>query len=370
MAKLVQKSCYLGNLAQLVTSPTRIQHNSVANTTAVSCIDHVYTNARFRCSSVNITSFGASDHSIIEYIRYLKIPPTPARTIVKRSYKYFDCEAFLQDLRKINWSDVYRCTEVDAAVDIFTHHFTAVLNNHAPWIRYQQRRHYSHWITEDTKSLIKQRDNQKKKYEDLALKGDTAAAEEAWKAYKQVRNKVNNKKKYEEKSFKSHLIASSLGCPSKLWSSAKNLMDWKQVGGPPTQLSIDGVMVTSPSKIAKEMNEFFLNKVEKIRQGIRNIPNLLTGPKKVMQNKNCQLDFKAVSVKKINQLIKLMKISRSTSIDELDNFCLKISADIIDIPIHHIITLSISQKKFPESWKLSKVIPLHKKDCRLNRKKL
>ena len=75
-----------------------------------------------------------------------------------------------------------------------------------------------------------------------------------------------------------------------------------------------------------------------------------------------------VTIEKVNKLLKSLKNTRSTSIDELDNFCVKISADIIDKPLYHIITLSIIQKKFPRNWKYSKVIPLHKKGDRLDRK--
>ena len=74
------------------------------------------------------------------------------------------------------------------------------------------------------------------------------------------------------------------------------------------------------------------------------------------------------TVAKVNKLLKKLKNSRSCSIDELDNFCIKISADLICKPLHHIITLSILQSKFPASWKFSKVIPLHKKESKLERK--
>ena len=43
-------------------------------------------------------------------------------------------------------------------------------------------------------------------------------------------------------------------------------------------------------------------------------------------------------------------------------------ADVIDKPLHHVITLSILQKRFPTSWKLIKVIPLHKKHSKLEMK--
>ena len=60
--------------------------------------------------------------------------------------------------------------------------------------------------------------------------------------------------------------------------------------------------------------------------------------------------------------------SRSTGVDELDNFSVKLSADYIAQPLHHIVTLSILQKRFPSSWKYSKVLPLHKKLDQLERK--
>ena len=70
----------------------------------------------------------------------------------------------------------------------------------------------------------------------------------------------------------------------------------------------------------------------------------------------------------VHKLLVNLKNSKSTSVDELDNFAVKISADYIANPLHHIITLSIMQNKFPASWKYSKIIPLHKKLSKLERK--
>ena len=67
------KSDYpLVNLARMVREVTRVQYNSITQSTNVSCIDHVYTNAKYRCSQVTDTSFGSSDHDMIGYIRYSK----------------------------------------------------------------------------------------------------------------------------------------------------------------------------------------------------------------------------------------------------------------------------------------------------------
>ena len=60
--------------------------------------------------------FGHSDHDVIGYTRYSKEPPSPAKTIRKRSYKKFLPEKFLHDLKKANWVNVYQNVDVDFAV--------------------------------------------------------------------------------------------------------------------------------------------------------------------------------------------------------------------------------------------------------------
>ena len=65
LSRLVQTSCNMGNFSQLVTVPTRFQYNSVMDTTARSCIDHVYCNTKYRCSDIIVTPFGGSDHDMV-----------------------------------------------------------------------------------------------------------------------------------------------------------------------------------------------------------------------------------------------------------------------------------------------------------------
>ena len=87
-----------------------------------------------------------------------------------------------------------------------------------------------------------------------------------------------------------------------------------------------------------------------------------------MVNKTCSLKLRHVSLTKVTKTLKSLSNSRSTGIDELDNYSVKLAADLIAQPIHHLVTLSIMNSKFPQSWKFSKVIPLHKKEDVLERK--
>ena len=41
------------------------------------------------------------------------------------------------------------------------------------------------------------------------------------------------------------------------------------------------------------------------------------------------------------------------AVDQLDNYAVKVAADYIAGPLHHVITLSLMQQKFPQEWKFS-----------------
>ena len=364
LARLVQSTCNASNFSQLVKDPTRVQFNSVSNTTSISCIDHVYTNTKYRCSPVSVSSFGNSDHDAISYLRYSKEPPSPAKTIRKRSYKNFNSSKFKEDLAQVDWRDVLSCEDLDLATEILTRKLRWVLNVHAPWIIFQQRKFYTPWLTEATKLLMAERDLLKQKAKDLALRdqGNEATEEQvaAWNNFKKLRNKVNNKKKQDEKVYKSGKIDEAMESPAKVWSTAKNFMGWKSTGTP-NQLEVDNTLITKATTIATIMNNFFIDKVLLIRRGMRRVPEKLGECLKIMREKKCSLTVTPVSVETVRKMLMNLKSSKSTGVDELDSYAVKLAAEHIAEPLHHLITLSIMQKRFPTSWKFTKLIPLHKK---------
>ena len=367
LSRLVQNACNTGNFSQLVKEPTRSMYNSVTETTDISCLDHIYCNRKFKCSTPVVTPFGDSDHDLLRYTRYSKEPPQSARTIRRRSYKGFVEEEFKNDISMISWSDLYACKDLDKAVDIFTRKFRQVLDIHAPWVIFQKRKNFSPWLTAEIKELMATRDKWKKTARDLAVIGNGTVSEEekkAWKNYKILRNKVNNKKRYDETEFKKKKLEENIDCPDKTWRTAKNFMNWKGTG-PPSQIEVDGQLVTKAKLIADHMNKFFISKVNTIRKGMQVVGWQLSSCREIMTGKTCRLGLHHVTQKQVNTLIHSLSRSRSLAIDELDNFSVKVAADLITKPLHHIVTLSIMQQRFPSQWKHSKVLPLHKKDSTL-----
>ena len=207
LSQQLQSICNANNFSQLVTEPTRLQFNSIRGTTEISCIDHVYTNYKYRCSKVNVEAFGGSDHDLLFYTRFSKDPPAPAKTIRKRTYKKFNTDNFLSDLRQCDWSPVYFSQDVDNSTAEFTQIFKSVLDEHAPWIVFQQRKRFVPWITDETEKMMKKRNEWKQVALKQARDGQDSTL--AWAEFKILRNQINNRRKFEEKSFRKILALST-----------------------------------------------------------------------------------------------------------------------------------------------------------------
>ena len=160
--------------------------------------------------------------------------------------------------------------------------------------------------------------------------------------------------------FKKQCVERNLGDTATMWNTAKSFMDWK-VAGSPTQIQSGNILYSKASDIARIMNNFFVDKVEILRQKFHGNRINLTHCKNIMKDRQCLLSMRYVPISAVQKYLKKLKPSKSIAADELDSYSLKIAADIIAPAVHHLITLSIMQQKFPTLWKHAKVLPLHKK---------
>ena len=152
---------------------------------------------------------------------------------------------------------------------------------------------------------MKKRDEAKLIASNLAKKGEDSTV--AWKDFKSLRNKINNVLKYEERSYKHQQISDSLGTPSKCWSLAKGFMNWNSDSGPPVELEVEGKLVSKACEIASEMNNFFLSKVNKIREAIEYSPSNYDVCNKIIRDKKCKLSLTHVTQSKIKKVIAKFK---------------------------------------------------------------
>ena len=268
-------------------------------------------------------------------------------------------------MSKVDFTEVYCSLDVDEAAEILTRKLVDVLDGHAPWIVYQQRKHYAPWITPEMVKLMEKRDRIKDQAVRLAtLEGSSVSKDQVklWREYRKLRNSFNNKNGQEENKYKRSKIKDCKDNPGMVWSLAKNYMNWKSQG-PPVQLEVEVnkkvTLVTKAKDLAKVMNDFFISKVQKIVQDLRKLPVNLTACKNIMEFKNTSMHLQFVSVGKVRKLLSQLKNKK------LNNFSVKLAGEFIAGPLHHVITLSVMQQRFPSCWKLTKIVPLHKKNSTL-----
>ena len=130
---------------------------------------------------------------------------------------------------KKDFTDVYTSVDVEEAASRLTEKLVEVLDKHAPWIIFQQRKNFSPWITGETLELMKQRDKLKEKVKAKASRdGRHISAEqtELWEEYKEMRNKINNRTRQEETNFQRSKVQECQDSPSKSWGTAKKYIGW------------------------------------------------------------------------------------------------------------------------------------------------
>ena len=343
-------------VSQLVNVPTRTWSGQ-----AESGLDHLYTNRTSKISDVYAQYTGGSDHKIIKVTRYSKSVQKRVRYVRKRCYKDFDEEEFCEKVRNLSWFELYTCEDVNQAVEILTSKLTRILDTMAPLRTVQCRRHYAPWLTTDTKQLIKERDSAQK----IAASTDKV---EDWRNYKNIRNTVTARLRQDKRQWESERLSNTENDPKNLWKNMKGWLNWKS-SGPPSQLFFNGEMVNSPAGLANTMNTFFINKVKGLRE---NIPTNWTDPLKVlketMKARTCTFTPRPVKPEQVLYFIKALRNSKSTGLDTLDTYILKLVAENILPALTHVINLSIRDGIFPTLWKKSKIVPLLKKGDALNPK--
>ena len=119
----------------------------------------------------------------------------------------------------------------------------------------------------------------------------------------------------------------------------------------------NGTLISEPKHIANAFNQFFINVGD-------------TGPfntnvdfNQYMPVKpNCNLTFQPITVDITSRIIDSLKPKTSTGVDCISNKLLKYVRNVISEPLTIIINQMLNMGVFPDLLKISKVIPIYKKE--------
>ena len=225
---------------------------------------------------------------------------------------------------------------------------------------FQSRKNYKNWLTEDTKTELKIRDNLR----NLAISSQDPAC---WNNYRKMRNKCTKLVKSDKNKHYKELFdkAENKNDTRKTFSIAKNLLGWSK-GAEPDRLIAEGKIEASPRKLAQIQMQYFRKKVADIKSGL---PARRNNPLKYLRraftrwnNSNSLTELNLAGISELELLKIMSSMSNSTYVgnDGLDACTLKMAIEHLIRPLNHIINLSLNTGVFANKWKVAKLIPIYK----------
>ena len=251
---------------------------------------------------------------------------------------------------------MYASEDVDEAVDLFTKKLTNILDKMAPVKQFQVKTKYAAWLSDGTKDMIKQRN--------LAQQVAAASGQASdWGNYKQLRNEVKKLVKKEKNTWQKNKLdqCEKDSDTSKLWKNILGWLNWSSTSSP-TKLASNGGIETSPSRMAEIQNRYYINKVSEIR---RNLSGDQRDPLSTLRHlmhgrMTSTFNLNPITPDQVDKIIISHKNSKSSGIDNIDTYILKLAHSQIVPAVCHILNLSIQNLKFPSKWKIAKIVPLYK----------
>ena len=183
--------------------------------------------------------------------------------------------------------------------------------------------------------------------------------------FNKIKNEITsltrkNKEEYYKKYFSKH--DKNL---KKIWDGIKEIINIRQKSSSlPTSLNNKGSILTNQKEIANHFNSYFSGIAENILknrkyEGSHSYQEYLKNP---LQNSHIFFDCDPTE---IESLISLLEISKSSGPYSIPVNVLHMLKNDISIPLSKIFNLSMKLGAHPDCLKLAKVIPIHKKESKL-----
>ena len=328
--------------------PTRVQGDSAT------IVDNIFTNnTRLAFISGNILT-DISDH----YSQFISIQEQKldfkSTTIYRRDYSNFSEESFRDDVSIQDFNNNFE--NINEQFHDFYNKLEGCVNRHAPVKKLKPKEVklvQKPWISKELNKMIKIKN--KLFYRKKRQPNNTNVK----RLYNLFRNRVNRELKKSKIDYYSQYFEDNSKNSKKLWEGIKSIINTNNSKfSNINQLNVNNVVIDNPKEIVEAFNDFFVNVGPNTE---KDVPiNPIIKPDKFLKNTN-QFDFviSNISIEEVLDIINQLE-SKSTGPQSIPVKLLKLIPDLIIIPLCKMISNSFSSGVFPESLKISKVIPIHK----------
>ena len=327
------------SLIQLVKFPT--WSRVINNVKKCSILDHVYTNDKTLVK--NLSSFEplGGDHLVVTFD--LKGNPSKPDPVNKRSWLNYSKDSLNLKLSQVDWH--IKADDVQAFWNIFENKLINVVDDVVPYVKFVNNLSTKTACPPFIKNKLNKRKRLLNKYKKDKLPETKTLIKKLDKVIKD----------FFHKQKRSNIRRSILPNNSKsLWDAvklAKNL----NINTIPEQLSLDKIEVPKIN-LPQTFAEHFKSKVDKIVLESKIDKNVYNGIPKVLCN---NLNF--MTQENIAECIKSIKIKNNEGFDRIPQRVLVDGISNLLSPLTALFQLIYNERKVPDQWIVSKIIPIFKK---------
>ena len=324
--KDIQSILQLNGFSQIINKPTRTTEYSRT------LIDIICTTNKQVINKVDVIPTSISDNDMVDVVRKMNHFRQPSRTITCRNYTKYMPDNMRNDLKTIDWSGFFACTNINRSWDIFKSNLLAVFDKHAPTIQKRVKGSQSQWLSTDIKDVMNDRDK-------MLRRARKSKCEHDWASYRHFRNKCTNKVKKAKAARYQTLLGENSKNPRHFWKILKKLFPTKS-----TFFTKIGNVIKTKAIFLRDFT--------------------WSQPETYIRTTKERFKFSYVSVLFVQKELLSLKRNKSPGIDNLPPSLppnlLKDGAREIAKPLWHLINQSLTESVVPTEWKHPKITPIHK----------
>jgi len=322
-----------------------------------SALDHIYVSldqtTKVTGKKIDISS---TDHlPIMAEIRIKVQQEKKAETIKKRCMKNFTQQKWIECLAGKEWEDLGRTENVNEMAEDFNNKVKAALDVCAPWKNIKIHQNYKSGISDETKQLIRQRDDLRK-----SIHRSPNEKKVLHEQYKKLRNRVTNQIRRDTQQYNEEKIDKAED-EKEIWKVVNQVIKPKEKSQ--WKLIEEEEVIEDEEQIGNIFNNFFVEKIFLLKSGIdqKYVKEPLEKLRKKMEQKKIKFRLKTVTEKMVYKAMCSLKKKKSAGVDGISQENLVLGAKVLVVPLTRIINNSIANGEFPEMWKEALVTPILKK---------
>ena len=332
--------------AQLVKEDTRHRGDQKG------CLDHIYTGQLKYVDEIFNQNIHGWDHNSIGVRLRTDRPVFRRKVIVKRDYDRVNPDDFHRVWVQSNPQEIFETKDIERMIEILEFKIKHVLDILCPEKRFVTSENYAPWVDKQLKSEMKYRDR---------LRREAIEGKVPWTEHDKMKHKVKDELKKAERAWKEKYL--NFEDEKQGWHRLKEVSGLTEAAAKKIALMIDGELVDDPETLSKYINEYFIEKINKITAEFPPKPiEAATHAMEYLKDKNVgKFKFQTASYSFVKRVTMKLNNVDSTGMDGIPVKVYKKFRSSLTPAITKIINSSIKTSIYPQRFKDGCISPVPKK---------